>query len=173
MMKICISRMKESELIQVQKIENICFPEPWTLEQFRKELKSDLSIYYSVKFEEKVVGYVGIMLILPEAHLTTIAVHPAYQGMDIGKLLLTKAIEIAINKNMHSVTLEVRESNKQAIELYKNFYFEIVGKRIGYYSRIGEDALIMTSPYLQSDKFEKLVQKVKDDIDKKIEVIDA
>jgi len=165
--------MKEAELIQVQKIENICFPEPWTLEQFRKELKGELSIYYSVKHEEKVVGYVGIMLILPEAHLTTIAVHPAYQGMDIGKLLLTKAIEIAISKNMHSVTLEVRELNKQAIELYKSFYFDVVGKRIGYYSRIGEDALIMTSPYLQSDRFEKLLQKVKDDIGKKTEVIDA
>jgi ribosomal-protein-alanine N-acetyltransferase len=42
-----------------------------------------------------------------------------------------------------SVTLEVRENNKNALRAYKALGFHIEGKRIRYYTNPVEDALIM------------------------------
>ena len=41
------------------------------------------------------------------------------------------------------LTLEVRESNSPAIELYERFSFHAAGMRRRYYQDNGEDALIM------------------------------
>ena len=41
------------------------------------------------------------------------------------------------------VTLEVRGGNEAALELYKKLGFREVGRRKGYYSKGGEDAVLM------------------------------
>ncbi len=46
------------------------------------------------------------------------------------------------------MTLEVRASNEAAQSLYRAFDFDVVGRRTGYYTDDGEDALIMTTPAL-------------------------
>jgi ribosomal-protein-alanine N-acetyltransferase len=52
------------------------------------------------------------------------------------------------------VTLEVRESNEPAIELYRKYVFQDVGLRRRYYSDNGENAVIMTTPPIQSDDYQ-------------------
>ena len=44
------------------------------------------------------------------------------------------------------MTLEVRESNTPAREMYNDFGFEQIGVRKGYYGRSGEDAIVMRLP---------------------------
>src|SRR5579864_7860487 len=42
-----------------------------------------------------VVGFAGLWLMVDEAHVTTIALHPDYRGRGLGELLLTTLIDIS------------------------------------------------------------------------------
>ena len=102
---------------------------------------------------ESIVGYVGMWLMLDEAHITTIAVDPAYRGQGIGELLIVFILERAMALNATETTLECRVSNTVAQALYQKYLFHEAGLRKRYYSDDGEDALIMTTEPMASDAF--------------------
>ena len=87
--------------------------------------------------------------------------------MGIGELLLISAIELALSRNAHMLTLEVRKSNMPAQALYKKYGFEEVGVRRGYYTDNREDAIIMTTDRLTSAPFQALFQRLKGKHDKR------
>jgi ribosomal-protein-alanine N-acetyltransferase len=94
------------------------------------------------------LGVGGFWLIADEAHIITIAVHPHWQGLGLGEWMLLALIEKGQSLEAKIATLEVRPSNHVAISLYQKYKFQEVGRRRGYYSDNGEDALILTSPSL-------------------------
>lgn len=100
-----------------------------------------------------VVGYGGLWLMVDEAHITTIAVHPKYRGEGIGELLLVRMIRGALDVGARWVTLEVRKSNRVAQALYHKYTFKEMGVRRRYYSDDGEDALIMWTDPIDSATF--------------------
>ena len=92
----------------------------------------------------QVVGYGGLMYVLPDAHVTTIAVDPAVpapQASAPGCCSPWPGRPCA--KGATALTLEVRASNAAAQELYRRFGFAPAGVRKGYYADTGEDALVM------------------------------
>jgi len=102
---------------------------------------------------EYLVGYIGVWLMVDDAHVVAVAVREAYRGRGIGELLLAEAIELAIHERMESVTLEVRKSNLLAQALYEKYRFLKVGVRKRYYSDDHEDAIIMTTPPIQHESY--------------------
>lgn len=100
-----------------------------------------------------VVGYAGLWLMVDEAHITTIAVHPKYRGEGIGELLLLRMIDRAYEIGARWLTLEVRGSNQIAQALYQKYTFKQMGLRRHYYSDDGEDAVIMWTEPLDSEAF--------------------
>jgi ribosomal-protein-alanine N-acetyltransferase len=72
-------------------------------------------------------------------------------------------IELAQILNANVVTLEVRASNKIAQELYKKYSFQVVGRRLKYYSSDGEDAIIMSTDSITSPPFQSSLQRLKED----------
>lgn len=68
-----------------------------------------------------------------EFHLANIAVHPDERRKGYGKFMLEKIIEMAKNENKARVRLEVRVSNRNAIELYRNMGFIESGIIKNYY----------------------------------------
>jgi ribosomal-protein-alanine N-acetyltransferase len=90
-----------------------------------------------------VIGYGGVMLAPPEAHITTIAVDPAWHRNHVGTKLMLGLIDAATAKGARSVSLEVRKSNLGAQRMYERFGFRPVGVRRGYYVETGEDAIVM------------------------------
>jgi ribosomal-protein-alanine N-acetyltransferase len=102
---------------------------------------------------EYLVGYIGVWLMVDEAHIVAVAVREAYRGRGLGELLLAEAIDLAIENRMESVTLEVRKSNILAQDLYEKYRFLKVGVRKRYYSDNHEDALIMTTPPIQHESY--------------------
>ncbi|HZU05843.1 MAG TPA: ribosomal protein S18-alanine N-acetyltransferase [Chloroflexota bacterium] len=107
----------------------------------------------------RVVGYAGLWMMVNEAHITTIAVAPEYQGRGIGELLLLALIDHAIERGALCMTLEVRVSNHVAQSLYRKYTFRETGVRRRYYSDNGEDALIMTSEDLDSPHFQEVLAR--------------
>lgn len=128
----------------VCEIEKLSFKTPWSKEAFIEELKAaERTRYVVAELGDTVVGYGGMWLIIDEAHITNIAVHPDYRGQKIGKRIVEEMIAAANSVGITSLTLEVRVTNTPAIKLYKDLDFQEAGIRKGYYSDTGEDALIM------------------------------
>ncbi|NLN07429.1 MAG: ribosomal protein S18-alanine N-acetyltransferase [Firmicutes bacterium] len=134
--------MKFCHVDAVAEIEKKVYQNPWTKHAFINEiLDNGFAYYYVALAEGKVVGYGGIWVILDEAHVTNLAVSPAWQGKGIGKALLAHLIKEAAGKGASRMTLEVRVSNLRAQALYQKFGFVPCGIRPKYYH--DEDALVM------------------------------
>lgn len=141
-MEVTIKPMRPYHLDEVTAIERESFPQPWSRYAFLSELESNRFAHYLVACgEEEVLGYGGIWVVLDEAHITTLAVHPGYRGLGIGTLLLESLIALARQRSVERITLEVRPSNAPAQYLYRKYGFKVRGVRKRYY--IDEDALIM------------------------------
>ena len=95
------------------------------------------------KTATKVVGYVGMWVILDEGHITNLAVDPAYRRKGIGRALLEHLITEGKKRGVRFLTLEVRSSNLVAQQLYRKLGFYEAGVRPGYYQDNQEDAIIM------------------------------
>ena len=108
---------------------------------------------------ETIVGYCGMWLMVDEAHITTIAVDPAYRSLGVGELLLVALLDRSREIGAHEATLECRVSNHLAQALYRKYTFREAGIRKRYYSDDGEDALIMTSEALASRTFREVLAR--------------
>ena len=63
--------------------------------------------------------------------------------MGYGRAVVEALIKYAKNNRLESISLEVRESNKAAIELYSSLGFKVEGKRKDFYKKPTEAALVM------------------------------
>jgi ribosomal-protein-alanine N-acetyltransferase len=102
-----------------------------------------------------IIGYAGLWLMTDEAHITTIAVDPDFQGNGIGELLVVALIDRARQIGARWLTLEVRVTNEVAQRLYEKYTFKEMGIRRHYYSDNGEDALVMWTDPIDSDSFQE------------------
>src|SRR5437763_2483133 len=57
-----------------------------------------------------IIGFAGLWLMVDEAHITTIAMHPDYRRRGLGEFMLVGLIDIAYSISAKWVTLEVRVS---------------------------------------------------------------
>ncbi len=125
-------------------IERDAYPEPWTFNMLRKELENECS-YFCLMYEDNMLaGYGGYWLILDEAHVTRVTVTPVRRGKGLSKMLMHHIMRRAENAGARCLRLEVRESNIAAIRLYETLGFLTEGRRIGYYQRSNENALVMS-----------------------------
>ncbi len=133
-----------ADLKSIMNVENASFTVPWTEVAFRNEFIINQYAYYILAtYNDEVVGYAGIWLVLDEGHVTNIAIHPDYQGNHYGEALLREMIRIAKERGVIRITLEVRVSNDVAQGLYKKLGFQDGAIRKNYYPDTKEDALVM------------------------------
>ena len=141
-------RMSQEDTAQVAALECSCFSTPWSENAIISELNNPLSLWIVAKDENTVVGYVGSQSVLGEADMMNLAVHPNYRRMGVGRALVEHIIEQLRNREVHSLTLEVRASNEAAQNLYKSMGFQQVGRRPNYYRDPKEDALILRKEWI-------------------------
>ncbi len=135
--------MNKSHLDEIVEIEKDCFSLPWSRRAFEQELSNKLAIYVVAEEDGHVWGYGGMWHVVTEGHITNIAVHSKRRREGIGDAIVKTLIEIAEEKEMIGLTLEVRKSNTAAQALYRNNGFILEGIRPEYYADNKEDALIM------------------------------
>lgn len=83
----------------------------------------------------EVVGYLGFHASTPletNQHVMEldIGVDEAFQGMGIGKSLLAKAKEVAIDRGVHKLSIRVLATNEGAIQFYRHVGFIDQGRLI-------------------------------------------
>ena len=165
-----VELMRVGDLDQVMVIEDVAFPAPWPASAYRHELSQNELATYLVLRERPskelsgwrrvvrwrrqepgaILAYGGFWIILEEAHISTIAVHPEWRGRGLGEMMLVALIDAAMLRAATQATLEVRVSNTVAQGLYRKYSFLEVGRRSRYYHDNNEDALIMTLSGLDS-----------------------
>jgi ribosomal-protein-alanine N-acetyltransferase len=145
--------MEVRHVAGVLEIERRSFPTPWSERAFVSELTHNAYAHYLVALRgARVSGYAGMWLILDEAHITNIAVHPLERGRGLGDRLLSELERRAAAQGCRRMTLEVRPSNAVAQALYRKHGFEARGRRPGYYSDTHEDAIVMWKDGLQPEE---------------------
>lgn len=138
-----IRKMEREDVNQVYQIEKELFSMPWSKEDFLFALEKEKNLYLVALIENKVVGYCGLWGILDEGQITNVAIRKEKQGQGIGTLLLQQLLEQGYQNGLLEYTLEVRESNLNAIHVYKKLGFREEGVRKNFYQNPAENAIIM------------------------------
>lgn len=136
--------MIEDDLDTVIAIEESVYPFPWTRGIFFDCLNIGY-LCWILEIDDKIIAYAVMSVAVGEAHLLTIVVAKEEQGKGYGKIMLNEMIQFAVKANANSMYLEVRTSNKSAIQLYDKRGFNELGIRKDYYpdNNGREDALIL------------------------------
>ena len=134
-----------NELDAILAIEQASFTNPWTREMYLAELpNTGVSFFFIAKdSERRAIGFCSFWRVLDEVHINNLAVLPASRRQGVGTALLMRVLSEGARLGMRRATLEVRQSNDAARELYERFGFSVAGVRHGYYSNPVEDALVL------------------------------
>lgn len=141
--KIEIHLMKLSDLEEIKDILQTEFDNFWNFEIFKEELVNNNSKYLVLRYDNEIVCFGGVKIILDESDIMNIVTKKNKRNYGFAKLLLDKLIQMSKEENCNTITLEVNENNLPAIKLYENFNFKEVGRRKNYY-RNGDTAILMT-----------------------------
>jgi ribosomal-protein-alanine N-acetyltransferase len=169
--QLALELMREGDIATVQEIEREIFATPWPRNAYYRELASRSSAHYVVlrqegfverppgyqpaDFDASIVGYGGMWRMYDEAHVTTIGVRRDLQRRGFGRMLFAGLVQAAYDMGAKWVTLEVRTSNDHAMHMYEGFGFKVIGRRKGYYTDNGEDAIVMWSDSIHSPRFRR------------------
>lgn len=138
MMHIKLATLKNVD--DILKIEQTCFSTPWTKQGIAESIENENTYLYLALVDDNVAGYMGLQIFSGEGYVTNVATLPEYRRMGVARALITECLK----HKMEFITLEVRESNTPAINLYKSFGFTEVGKRPRFYREPEEDAILLT-----------------------------
>jgi ribosomal-protein-alanine N-acetyltransferase len=158
-MSVTLRPLEEQDLDAVLAVEAASFVQPWSRRLFTDELAQPGRRYVVADDAGTVCGYGGIMLAGEEATVLTMAVAPDYRERGLASLLLMELVEMARRQDVRHLTLEVRESNLPALELYRKFGFEPAGIRKGYYTT--EDAVVMWAIDIDSTDYEGTLDTIR------------
>ncbi|HEX2119665.1 MAG TPA: ribosomal protein S18-alanine N-acetyltransferase, partial [Acidimicrobiales bacterium] len=158
---VTLAPMRRSHLRAVVRIEERSHARPWSSALFLAELaQPEARTYLVAKVDGRVVGYGGVMYVLPEAHVTTIAVDDPHRRRAVGTRLLVALARAAIAKGANALTLEVRVGNHAAQEMYRRFGFRPAGIRKNYYVETNEDALVMWAHDVDTAEYRRRLAEI-------------
>jgi ribosomal-protein-alanine N-acetyltransferase len=171
-MKLHLRYMHMSDVPEVGMIDRLSFDLAWSIRTYEMEIsQSDQS--YMVVLEQdqplalplwrrwwkrpawrgqdantgQIIGFGGLWKIHDEAHISTIAVHPACRGQGYGEILLAGMVGRGMALGAHYNALEVRVSNLRAQSLYRKYEFQVKEVKPRYYRNNDEDAYDMRADY--------------------------
>ncbi|HEY2431473.1 MAG TPA: ribosomal protein S18-alanine N-acetyltransferase [Vicinamibacterales bacterium] len=135
----------DADLDAVVALEQESFTNPWSRETLVWELThSDVTRVYLLRdAQDRAIAFCIAWVIFDELHLNTLAVSPAHRRRGLGTFMLRAVMAEAAGEGARRATLEVRESNVAALQLYGRLGFSVSARRRGYYANPPEDALIL------------------------------
>lgn len=144
-MTIQILELLNEDIDAILPLENELYHKPWQKKDYEYELNDNPFAYYLKMIDKdsnEIMGYIGFWVKFEQAEITKVSIAKKYQGYKLSKLLMADAERRIMLAECENITLEVRVSNKVAINLYKSCGFNVVATRKRYYEN-GEDAYLM------------------------------
>ncbi len=149
----------KSEINQILEIQRECKLSIWTADDYKQELEKDYSLILVAKAKQKIIGFLASRLLLKrlpnrisdnstatmysEAEILNFGVVESHRMNGAGSLLFNKFLQNARRLSIEEIWLEVRASNRRAINFYSNRGFIEIQKRKNFYSLPMEDAIVM------------------------------
>ena len=134
----------QGDLDRVAVIERAVFTDPWSRRSFDELLAQPQVRGLAVDGDDgRVAGYAMFSLVLGEGEILNLAVHPAARRRGLATSLLDATLEQLRAAGATTVFLEVRQSNRAAIQLYARAGFQSVSLRRAYYRNPTEHAVTM------------------------------
>ena len=144
-----LRRMTLLDVPAVHRLEEAIFSMPWSEKDFVYEMtENKVARYLVIEEAGEIIAFAGAHIILDQAHVTNIAVRQDCRGRGLGRMITRALMQYASNLGAEYLTLEVRQSNVTAQNLYKSLGFVKVNVRKRYYEDTGEDAWLMVCDQL-------------------------
>ena len=145
-----VREYREGDLEEIHEIEVKSYPTPWSRPFFLVMQKANPHLFLVASHEDEVIGYIVGEVEARNTcqetrllgHIMNVAVKKPYRRRGLGTLLMDEIEARFIKEKAKMAYLEVRESNKEAQELYSKRGYMFINKVERYYP--DEDALIMT-----------------------------
>lgn len=158
---VSIEPMRTTDLDEVTQIDKRCYRSPWLLSAYYTELSNRSACYLVARLDQEVIGYGGAWVIMDEVHITTLAVDPHHQGRKVGERLLLALLEEGVLLGASRATLEVRETNRIAQNLYRKYKFYEAAIRKAYYTDNGENAIVMWADNINTPAYQHHLQDLR------------
>lgn len=130
----------------VQQIENECFKEPYSTADLKYEFEENpVNKIIVAEQDGKVIGFIDFLITFNSSTIMQVAVTKEYRKNGIATQLLSemeKSFPTDVDDLVETITLEVRESNEAAKNLYLKNGYKIVVVKSNYY-KDGENAIYM------------------------------
>lgn len=143
-----VREMEAEDVLAIAKVEQICFPDPWSYESIIESLNNNLDTWLVVEIQAEIAGYCVFRSLAGEGELLRIALLPKWRGRGLSKKLMDHVVFYSKSLEVRSMFLEVRSSNECAVNLYRSYGFLENGIRKNYYQNPCEDAILMTIPVI-------------------------
>lgn len=129
------------------KLDQIYFPNPWTLESWRKllfESSSEIYLSWLSDSNDRILGVLVYLLNLEDsfAHLVKVFVTDGAKRCGRARDLIHNSHTALKRLAVSRYFLEVEATNSAAIALYQHFSYAQIHRRADFYGP-GRDALIM------------------------------
>lgn len=130
-----IEKMSKKHIDEVYLISVEEFKEnSWSKNLFIKEIEDNkFKISFVILINKIVAGFINLSFNDEEMTILNIATKKEFKRMGIATALIKKSVDIAKQKNLTQIFLEVEIDNMPAIKLYEKFGFEILKIRKNYY----------------------------------------
>lgn len=139
-----IVKTQKEHIPQIALIAEESFPDPWTENGFMSSLEISGNIFLTAEENGAAAGYIIGAADGDFAGIDSIAVAENFRRQGIAEALIREFCCIAAQSDScSSVSLEVRENNLPARELYKKCGFSEIGLRKNFYSAPRENAVVM------------------------------
>lgn len=138
--------LSPQELVDVLRIEEGCFSQPWTHADFVGVARDPRTVAVGLWLPEGLVGYAIGSVGGATFYLASLAVAEPHRRRGWGSQLLGAALERARGRNCLRCRLEVRRSNGAAQGMYRKHGFSVAGVRRRFYTSPVEDAWLMARP---------------------------
>jgi ribosomal-protein-alanine N-acetyltransferase len=140
----------ENDLAELRVLEQRSFSHPWSEQSFRGALedRQTLVLVLRASSSRAILAYGVFQVVADEFHIHDLAVVPEQRQRGLGRQLLSQALDLGARRGARAAHLEVRESNRAALALYRSLGFRTAGVRRGYYESPPEDALVLSKESL-------------------------
>lgn len=145
--KITYRKAGEADIDAMASLDAVCFKKAWGHDEFAGDMENTgprESAYVAAhNIKGEMIAFAGAVYLDDDAEVNRVAVHPLYRRRGIAGRCMEMLLDRLGKAGVKRAVLEVRESNRSAITLYKNCGFRVISKRKNYYRSTGENALIM------------------------------
>lgn len=134
--------LKKEDVSQIVSDEKRIFGDSLGEGMLMNSLDIDMYHFFVDEQDSKIRGYIGLWVDSNIAQILNFYVNEEFRRNKIGTNLLEYSINFLYSLNVDTISLEVRQSNLDAIDLYEKYGFSYSHKRKFYYND-GEDALVL------------------------------